>query len=102
MNKYYVTRYEEYPIYEPAEGGYYYVGSHNVWVREFSSWKKAKRFFNKVSKEFMQQFEYKNIICIHRCPNAFVKTTSKYIGEDIGIELTYGEPLKEHGWEPYC
>mgnify|MGYP003295293821 CR=1 FL=1 len=24
--KYYLTYYEEYPIYEPAEGGYYYAG----------------------------------------------------------------------------
>lgn len=23
----YVTHYEEYPIYEPAEGGYYYSGN---------------------------------------------------------------------------
>ena len=45
---YYVTYYEEYPIYEPAEGGYYYAGSRNVSVREFKSWRKARQFFNKV------------------------------------------------------
>ena len=26
MAKFYITMYEEYPIYEPAEGGYYYAG----------------------------------------------------------------------------
>ena len=50
---YYVTYYEEYPIYEPAEGGYYYAGSQNVWVREFKSWRKARQFFNKAAKQFV-------------------------------------------------
>ena len=27
---YYLTYYEEYPIYEPAEGGYYYSGCNAV------------------------------------------------------------------------
>ena len=44
---YYVTYYEEYPIYEPAEGGYYYAGSQNVLVREFKSWRKARQFSTK-------------------------------------------------------
>ena len=26
----YISHYEEYPIYEPAEGGYYYPGNHLV------------------------------------------------------------------------
>ena len=26
----YISHYEEYPIYEPAEGGYYYPGNQKV------------------------------------------------------------------------
>lgn len=101
MSKYYVTYYEEYPIYEPAEGGYYYAGSQNVWVREFSTWRKARQFFNKVRKEFMEEYADDNPYCVYG-QNPYAETTSKYIGECIGIALTYRKPVKERGWEPYC
>ena len=37
----YVTHYEEYPIYEPAEGGYYYSGNQVVDTERMSK-RKAK------------------------------------------------------------
>ena len=99
---YSVTYYEEYPIYEPAEGGYYYAGSQNVWVREFKSWRKARQFFNKAAKQFVENFSYDNLYCMYGFPNSYAGVRSKYIGEDYGIVLTSKKPLEEHGWEPYC
>ena len=97
---YYVTYYEEYPIYEPAEGGYY--GSQNVWVREFKSWRKARQFFNKAAKQFVEDFSYDNPYCMYGFPNSYAEVCSRYIGKDYGIVLTSRKPLKEHGWKPYC
>ena len=99
---YYVTYYEEYPIYEPAEGGYYYAGSQNVWVREFKSWRKARQFFNKVAKQFVEDSSYDNPYCMYGFPNSCAKVHSRYIGEGYGIVLTSKKPLEEHGWKPYC
>ena len=47
----YLTRYEEYPIYEPAEGGYYYAGNQAVEYRRLNSMKQAKKILAKMSKE---------------------------------------------------
>ena len=99
---YYVTYYEEYPIYEPAEGGYYYAGSQNVWVREFKSWRKARQFFNKVAKQFVEDFSYDNPYCMYGFPNSYAEVCSRYIGNGYGIVLTSSKPLEEHGWKPYC
>ena len=99
---YYVTYYEEYPIYEPAEGGYYYAVSQNVWVREFKSWRKARQFFNKVAKQVVEEFSYDNPYCTYGFPNSYAEVCSRYIGNGYGIVLTSRKPLEEHGWKPYC
>lgn len=46
----YLTHYEEYPIYEPAEGGYYYAGRQAVEYRRLNSMKQAKRILAKMQK----------------------------------------------------
>ena len=99
---YYVTYYEEYPIYEPAEGGYYYAGSQNVWVREFKSWRKARQFFNKVAKQFVEDFSYDNPYCMYGFRMCYAEVCASYFGNGYGIVLTSRKPLKEHGWKPYC
>ena len=33
----YLTLYEEYPIYEPAEGGYYYAGRYPIEFHRLNS-----------------------------------------------------------------
>lgn len=43
----YISHYEEYPIYEPAEGGYYYAGNQIV-----ESERKSKRQCKKILKKF--------------------------------------------------
>ena len=47
----YLTHYEEYPIYEPAEGGYYYAGRQAVEYCRLNSEKQAKRKLAKMRKE---------------------------------------------------
>ena len=37
MTMYYLTYYEEYPIYEPAEGGYYYAGNQACYFHGFTN-----------------------------------------------------------------
>lgn len=41
MAKIYLTYYEEYPIYEPAEGGYYYTGRNAIESHDYNSIEEA-------------------------------------------------------------
>ena len=47
----YLTHYTEYPIYEPAEGGYYYAGIEANEYYRLNSVKQAKRKLAKMQKE---------------------------------------------------
>lgn len=80
----YLTHYQEYPIYEPAEGGYYYAGNEAYeYHRFFTKWG-AKRHLAKMRAELeMEGF----IVYDNR---AYLR--SKYIGEGESwvIERTYG------------
>ena len=50
---YYITLYHEYPIYEPAEGGYYYAGLQAHSAEGYNSFKEAAAAIGKVSKELV-------------------------------------------------
>ena len=47
----YLTHYTEYPIYESAEGGYYYAGRYVSEYFRLNSEKQAKRKIAKMQKE---------------------------------------------------
>lgn len=105
---FYVSYITEYPIYEPAEGGYYYAGTQIQMCREFSSWKKANRFFQKCRKEFLEMHEDEPDRIndatwggVGKYVNPAVYYFSRYIGEGESVELTRTKPV-EHGWTPYC
>lgn len=105
---FYVAYITEYPIYEPAEGGYYYAGTQIQMCREFSSWKKANRFFQKCRKEFLEMHEGEEDRIndaawggVGKYVNPAVYYFSRYIGEGESLELTRKKPV-EHGWTPYC
>lgn len=105
---YYVSYITEYPIYEPAEGGYYYAGTQIQICRQFSTWKKANRFFQKLRKEFLEEHDWEmdrvnNFACggVSKWHNPFVAYYSRYIGEGERVELTKEKPV-ERGWTPYC
>ena len=108
----YVTLLEEYPIYEPAEGGYYYAGTSITDCREFQSRRKARQFYNKARKEFIEWFGEPTDVCMPRrnyhgkvweftrrnCPG--IMHSTGYIGE--GHELTLTRyPRRERGYVPY-
>ena len=119
----YVSHYSEYPIYEPAEGGYYYAGNQIVESERLSK-RKAKQKFEEIWKEclkeneengFVEGADWKEIIerthiypweRNHDCEKKFgdyaIYRDSYYIGEGESyvIERKIGRHSK--GWEPYC
>ena len=80
----YLTHYEEYPIYEPAEGGYYYAGNSAMEKYTFRTKLGAKRQLAKMQAELEEDgfvvYDDKAI------------RYSKYIGEGESwrIERKYG------------
>lgn len=105
---YYVSYITEYPIYEPAEGGYFYAGENVELCREFSTWKKANRYYQKLRKEFLEMYEDEpervwDYICggIGKYGGSSVYYRSRYVGEGERVEISKTKP--EHkGWHPYC
>ena len=108
---YYVSHVTEYPIYEPAEGGYYYAGTTTESSRRFPTWKKANKFFQKAKKQFLEDHPWEveqgrvhvweeSGVCKDN-EGSCVRYHSRYIGEGEFVILTRGEYV-ENGWEPYC
>ena len=109
---YYLTYYEEYPIYEAAEGGYYYSGKEAVeWA--YSEDKKeivdyiptyAEEHDLELVKFNTDVFEYliENIEEEHDSIIVAIEH-SKYIGEERYICIEYSEGFKSRneGWHPY-
>ena len=105
---YYVSWINEYPIYEPAEGGYYYEGETVVSCRAFRSWKKAKKQYLKWKRAFVEHYTlcydperiYENP-CTYRKQGPFVRYIGKYVGTGAMVQITRYEP-KNKGRVPYC
>lgn len=85
---FYLTHYQEYPIYEPAEGGYYYAGNEPFEYHRFWTKWGAKRYLAKMSTEL----ESEGFIVTAK--RAYLP--SKYIGEGESwvIERKYGSQTK--------
>ena len=98
---YYVTLYYLYPIYEPAEGGYYYNG---IGVDEsygFQTRKKAIKFLRKRRKECLK--EDKNVKGWYNYINSFgVYNENGYIGNGYFWELERKFGASRSGYQPYC
>ena len=109
MSKYFVTYITEYPIYEPAEGGYYYAGTVIEQCLEFQTWKKANKVFQTWRKEFLATHaDEMDRVNDHVCGGCgkwsnhpFVRYNAPYIGDGERIELTREKPI-EYGYRPYC
>lgn len=121
---YFVNFFEEYPIYEPAEGGYYYAGSKNVAVYQFATWRKTRQYFNRCFRQFLADNEITeridrygdktlctpegNSVSYHFCGGSgrynetFIMVHSRYVGGNYGICITRGKPREENGYTPYC
>lgn len=101
----YLSHYEEYPIYEPAEGGYYYAGAELTFSTKLSL-RQAKRDLKAMATELLEQ-GYTESSNWHpktdnMLPGKRYSLHSKYIGEgDFWvIERKSGSFTK--GYEPYC
>lgn len=91
----YLTHYTEYPIYEPAEGGYYYAGREADTFYRLNSIKQAKR---KLAK-FQKELEEDGFVVLE--DRAYAYLPSRYIGEGEQwvVEKVYGS--QNSGWRPY-
>ena len=98
---YYVTLYYLYPIYEPAEGGYYYNG---IGVDEsygFQTRKKAIKFLRKRRKECLK--EDKNVKGWFDYIYSFgVHDRNGYVGDGYYWELERKQGSAISGYQPYC
>jgi hypothetical protein len=103
----YLTHYVDYPIYEPAEGGYYYSGR-EVAETERLSLRQAKRKLKQITEEAMKETpcDWK-LMTNHRRygylnPGKALIRDSEYIGEGerYVIERTQGSLTT--GRTPYC
>ena len=93
----YLAHYTEYPIYEPAEGGYYYEGQQADCFYRLNSLKQAQRKLKKMKKSLEKDGFY---VCIQNNICEAYKY-SKYIGrgELWTVEKVYGS--HNRGWRPY-
>lgn len=95
---FYVTFYAEYPIYEPAEGGYYYAGADAIWSQGFDTKEDAQLYADAYVKNEKADFnepweQYSDGYALR----------GEYIGEDQRVVI---EPRNAYlhgikGWEPY-
>lgn len=115
----YISHYKEYPIYEPAEGGYYYSGNKLVDSEHKSKrackksllkiWEECKR--NNIERGFRDDNTDEwdqNISRTHEYPWCFnrehnyIYKNSYYIGEGESYTIERKQGSQESGWQPYC
>lgn len=92
---FYVTYYQEYPIYEPAEGGYYYPGRDAIYSKGFDTKEEAEAHVEELKNEDGEGGWEKY-------SNGYIRE-GKYVGdaEEIVIETRKTYLSQEKGWEPY-
>ena len=111
---FYVSYITEYPIYEPAEGGYYYAGEIVRECHEFSTWKKANKCFQKMKAWFLDMHDYEvelgnvdvnEVSGVRKFRGFDIGSSavlySRYIGDGERIEISCRKP-HDNGYEPYC
>lgn len=94
---YYVSYYESYPVFESAEGGYYYEGVELQNFERFGSLKSARRFLRKKIEECGGKSEFDYIGKYEAR-----KSESSRIGDSwcMRIETVCGK--YQRGWKSYC
>ena len=101
----YLTHYEEYPIYEPAEGGYWYAGN-----EPSDYWELSKRAAKRLIKEIYDELIAENDpdrngyprIYISNDGNEIHKYNSPRIGENESWVIERKLGSQKSGWTPYC
>lgn len=115
----YISHYKEYPIYEPAEGGYYYAGNELI-ESERKSKRACKKELLRIWEECKSEneeygFMEDNISEWYDITKAtgvypwifyeernYIEKGSRYIGEGESFVIERNEGSHEHGWQPYC
>ena len=112
----YVTHYEEYPIYEPAEGGYYYSGNQitetermskraaKATMRKFWEMAKAENLaeFGSEEPEDYDQYGNRNYPWRISSDGNTIWKGGKYIGEGESYVLERKLGSEKRGYVPYC
>lgn len=115
----YISHYEEYPIYEPAEGGYYYSGNQlteSERMSKRSCKKELLRIWDECVKENEERgFREDNLNewdtisrNTHEYPWVFnrernyISRGSYYIGDGESFVIERKQGSRKRGWTPYC
>ena len=100
---YYVTLYSLYPIYEPAEGGYYYNGTYMVHSYGFQTFRKARKFLSMRYKECFEKDHFTNgWICMNNHKYFGVYNENGYVGQGYFWQLERKQGMSLSGYTPYC
>ena len=96
---YYITLYHEYPIYEPAEGGYYYAGLQAHSAEGYNSFKEAAAAIGQVAKELVDS----GYNFVKKSAGEYEDYGDKYIGTGsiLCIEDNKHFRSRERGYQPY-
>ena len=100
--RYYVTTYYCYPIYEKAEGGYYYSGSEIDKTYAFNDRKKAIRYINKLYRKHKAEPLPDRWTFHTNADNTCFGADGYYIGDGWFVKLERKLGSCVHGYEPYC
>lgn len=97
---YYITLYNEYPIYEPAEGGYYYAGLAAEEAEGFDSFQEAAAAIDGVAKE-LNSNDYN---FVKKSATEYRDAGDKYVGTGavLCVENNKQFRSRERGRVPYC
>lgn len=97
---YYVTLYHEYPIYEPAEGGYYYAGLEAEEVEGFDSFQDAMNAIDEIA----EQLNSNDYNLVKKSRTEYRDEGDKYIGTGavLCVENNKQFRSRERGRVPYC
>lgn len=116
----YFSYYQEYPIYEPAEGGYYYPGNKLINTERLSK-RQCKKKLEKIWKECDEENKkngfldfddprYMNWEQVRRITGIYpwfrsdneIYQGSIYIGEGKSIVIERHKGSQKRGYKPYC
>ena len=97
---YYITLYNEYPVYEPAEGGYYYAGLSAEEAEGFDSFQEAAAAIDEVAKE-LNSNDYN---LVKKSATEYRDAGDKYVGTGavLCVENNKQFRSRERGRVPYC
>lgn len=95
-----ISYYEEYPIYEPTEGGYCYAGNQLIKSKRQSK-RQCRKEFEAIWTECMKENE-SGVSEWVRVNDNYIRMRNQYIGEGKSIVIEKKSGSYEKGCNPYC